>query len=198
MLEKTAKSTVKRTAKRASYDTKDLYPLIDDLKMAHVCFIQEGSPFSIPMLIWRIEDSVYIHGSRGSRLMKQLAKGKDVCLSFAEMNGWVMSKTAFHHSANYRSAVLFGQFEEVTNEQDQLHAYKLFVDQLEEGRWSQIKTPDEHELKATTLLKMNICEGAVKIRTGGPNDDEQDMIYPAWTGEIPLKKTWGAPIKIES
>ena len=194
MLKQTPKSKVKQTAKRASYDVADLYPLIDDLKMAHICFIQDAAPISIPMLIWRVNNHVYIHGSRGSRLMKQLVNGQEVCISFAELNGWVMSKTAFHHSANYRSAVLFGTFEEVTCDQEQLDSYKHFVDQLEVGRWDQIKTPDEKELKATTLLKMAIEEGAVKIRKGGPNDDEKDMIYPAWTGEIPFIKTWGEPI----
>ncbi len=191
MLEQTKKSKIKQASMRASYDTKDLYPIIDDLKMAHICFVQEGAPISIPMLVWRVEDAVYIHGSRGSRLMKQLTDGRDSCLSFAELNGWIMAKSAFHHSANYRSAVLFGQFEEVEGDDIQQEIYKDFVEQLEDGRWDKIRRPNDKEIKATTLLKMKIGEGAVKIRTGGPNDDKNDLDLPVWAGEIPLEKRWG-------
>ena len=191
MLTKTERSTVKRAPARASYDTADLYPIIDDLKMAHISFAQEGSPITIPMLCWRVGNAIFIHGSRGSRLIKQLSGGNTICVSFAELNGWVMAKSAFHHSANYRSAVLFGTFDIVEDDNQQLECYKAFVEQLEEGRWNQVRPPNEKELKATTLLKMNINEGAVKIRTGGPIDDPQDLSLLVWSGEMPLQKTWG-------
>jgi len=194
VLTKTERSTVKRAPARASYDTADLYPIIDDLKMAHISFTQEGSPITIPMLCWRVGNAIFIHGSRGSRLIKQLSDGNTICVSFAELNGWVMAKSAFHHSANYRSAVLFGTFDRVESDCDQLECYQSFIEQLEGGRWDQIRVPNEKELKATTLLKMNINEGAVKIRTGGPIDDPEDLPLPVWSGEIPLQRAWGEKI----
>ncbi|MBL4867990.1 MAG: pyridoxamine 5'-phosphate oxidase family protein [Pseudomonadales bacterium] len=194
MLNKTSQSQVKRSAFRASYMKADLYPIIDDLKMAHICFNQGGDPISIPMLCWRVDEAIYIHGSRGSRLVKQLTGGSNSCVSFAEFNSWVMAKSAFNHSANYRSAVLFGAFTAVDDEAEQLKIYTHFIEQLEPGRWNQIRVPNDKELKATTLLKMNIGEGAVKVRTGGPIDDRDDLSLAVWAGELPLIKRWGEKI----
>jgi nitroimidazol reductase NimA-like FMN-containing flavoprotein (pyridoxamine 5'-phosphate oxidase superfamily) len=194
-LKKTQRSEIKRAAKRASYQQSDLYPLIDELKLAHICFAPEGKPMSIPMLCWRVDNAIYIHGSRGSRLVKQLTSGLEACVSFAELNAWVMAKSGFHHSANYRSAVLFGYFELVEDEQQQLAAYEHFVEQLETGRWKQIRQPNEKELQATSLLRMDIDEGAVKQRQGGPNDDIEDLVLPVWVGEIPVIKTWGERVE---
>jgi uncharacterized protein len=191
MLTRTPVSEVKSAAQRASYKKSDLYPLIDELKMAHISFVQNGSPMSIPMLCWRVEDAIYIHGSRGSRLMKQLSGGGRSCVSFAELNSWVMAKSGFRHSANYRSAVLFGRFELLNDEVLQCEAYAHFIEQLEPGRWSQIRQPNMKELKATSLLKMDIDEGAVKMRTGGPNDADEDLSLDVWVGEIPLHRAWG-------
>lgn len=193
MLARSAKSKVRRSPKRASYERDDLYRIVDDLLMAHVCFVDQGEPVSIPMLCWRVDDDLYLHGSRGSRLMKQLCSGTSVCLSFAELNAWVMAKSAFHHSANYRSAVVFGQFEEVLEEGLQNDIYQSFIEQLEPGRWQQVRQPNQQELKATTLLKMPIIEASVKVREGGPNDDLEDMALPVWVGELPLNKHWGEP-----
>ncbi len=193
MLAKTKQSEIKRASSRASYKKEELFPIIDDLMMAHICFIQDGSPISIPMLCWRVDNLVFIHGSRGSRLIKQLSNGNKICLSFAELNGWVMAKSAFHHSANYRSAVLFGEFSVVSDDATQLRYYQSFVEQLEKGRWQHIRSPNAKELAATTLLSMEIDEGAVKVRTGGPIDDPEDMALSVWTGEIPLLRQWGEP-----
>ena len=193
MLAKTKQSEVKRASTRASYKKDELFPIIDDLMMAHICFIQDESPISIPMLCWRVDNLIFVHGSRGSRLIKQLTNGNKTCVSFAELNGWVMAKSAFHHSANYRSAVLFGEFSIVDNEATQLRYYQSFIEQLETGRWQHIRSPNAKELAATTLLSMEIDEGAVKIRTGGPIDDPEDMALPVWAGEIPLLRQWGEP-----
>ncbi len=193
MLAKTKQSEVKRASTRASYKKDELFPIIDDLMMAHICFIQDESPISIPMLCWRVDNLIFVHGSRGSRLIKQLTNGNKTCVSFAELNGWVMAKSAFHHSANYRSAVLFGEFSIVDDEATQLRYYQSFVEQLETGRWQHIRSPNAKELAATTLLSMEIDEGAVKIRTGGPIDDPEDMALPVWAGEIPLLRQWGEP-----
>jgi len=193
VLAKTKQSEVKRASTRASYKKDELFPIIDDLMMAHICFIQDESPISIPMLCWRVDNLIFVHGSRGSRLIKQLTNGNNTCVSFAELNGWVMAKSAFHHSANYRSAVLFGKFSIVNDEATQLQYYQSFVEQLETGRWQHIRSPNAKELAATTLLCMEIDEGAVKIRTGGPIDDPEDMALPVWVGEIPLLRQWGEP-----
>lgn len=182
MLEKTEKSTLKQAPVRASYQREDLYPLIDALKMAHISFIADGAPITIPMLCWRVGDDLYIHGNRNSRLIKQLADGCAVCVSFAVLDAWVMAKSAFHHSANYRSAVLFGEFSWVADDALQLAAYADFIEQLEAGRWQAVRQPDSAELAATGLLKMPISEGSVKSRSGGPNEKASDMALPVWHG----------------
>lgn len=190
----TTQSQLKSVPSRGSYKKEDAYAIIDQLKLAHISFAPAGQVVAIPMLCWRLGDYVYIHGSRNSRLCQQLSNGLHCCLSFAQLDAWVMAKSGFHHSANYRSLVLFGQFEPVTDETKQLAAYESFIEQLEPGRWQQLRQPNSKELNVTTLLRMPIAEGSVKCREGGPNDAKQDLDLDVWRGLIPLEHNWGEAI----
>ncbi|MFT6266862.1 MAG: nitroimidazol reductase NimA-like FMN-containing flavoprotein [Oleiphilaceae bacterium] len=180
------KSQVKRGAKRASYRKKKVFHLIDDLKMGHVGFAVNGQVFVIPLTVWRVEEHLYIHVMNKSRLQRLLESGEEVCISFAECNEWVMSKSAYHHSANYRSAVVYCVGERVAEPKQFDAAFKAVIEQLEEGRWQHIRPPNTNERKATALLKLSIIEGSFKSREGGPNEEAEDMALPVWHGTQPV------------
>ncbi len=181
-LHHTERSTVKRVAKRASYDKASVYRLVDDLKLGHLGFVVDGQATVIPITVWRAEDSLYIHMINKSRLQKYLEKGNEVCISFAETSEWVMSKSAFHHSTNYRSAVLYCTGERVNEEQLFDNAFKTIINQIEEGRWDKVRSPNNIERKATALMKLTINEGSFKQRTGGPVEEPEDLSLPVWNG----------------
>ncbi len=184
-LSKTIRSTLVRAKKRGSYNKEDVYQLIDDTKLGNVAFLENGSPIVIPMLVWRMDDFVYLHGSRIARIFERLPD-QEIAISFTELTEWVLAKSAFHHSANYRSAVLFGKPELVEDESLQLLAYESFINQIQDGRWSKVRHPNDKEMKATAMVRMQINEGSFKSRMGGPNDDKDDLELPVWAGVIPV------------
>ncbi len=185
-LEYSEKSYVKRGAKRASYDRESVYKLVDDLKLGHVGFVQAGQVFVIPITLWRVDDHLYLHVVNKSRLQKLLLSGQEVCISFAESQEWVMSKSAFHHSTNYRSAVVYCTGEQVKEEALFDEAFKTIINQIEPGRWEHIRPPNAKERKATALMKLTINEGAFKSRSGGPTEEPEDMALPVWHGTKPV------------
>jgi len=180
------KSQVKRGAKRASYHKDKVFKLIDDLKLGHVGFVVDGQVFVIPLTVWRVGEHLYIHVMNKSRLQRMIESGEEVCISFAECNEWVMSKSAYHHSANYRSAVVYCVGERVTEAEDFDNAFKEVIEQLEAGRWEHIRPPNPNERKATALLKLSIREGSFKSREGGPNEEPEDLDLPVWHGTKPV------------
>ena len=179
------RSRVQRAVKRASYDRETAYRLIDRLKTAHIGFVEEGEPRIIPITAWRLGDDLYVHTLNGGRLSRRLESGALLCISFAVTNEWVMTKSAFNHSANYESLVLFGHAVPVTDDADFDAAFRAIINQIEPGRWEQVRSPNDKERKATALFRIPIEEGAFKSRTGGPNDDPEDMALPVWHGLIP-------------
>ena len=185
-LTSTNKSHVRRGAKRASYFKEDVFRLIDDLKMGHVGFAIEGQVFVIPLTVWRVDEYLYIHVMNKSRLQRLLTSGEEVCISFAECNEWVMSKSAYHHSANYRSAVVYCVGERISEAELFDDAFKEVIEQLEPGRWEHIRPPNTNERKATALLKLTINEGSFKSRKGGPNEEPEDLDLPVWHGTKPV------------
>ena len=181
-LHHTKRSTVKRVAKRARYDKESVYQLVDDLKLGHLGFVVEGKAIVIPITVWRDGDNLYIHMINKSRLQKLLEKGEEVCISFAESSEWVMSKSAYHHSANYRSVVLYCTGTRVSEEAVFDDAFKVMINQMEEGRWDKVRPPNNIERKATALMKLTINEGSFKSRTGGPVEEPGDLSLPVWNG----------------
>ncbi len=185
-LHHTKRSTVRQVAKRASYAKQDVYQLVDDLKLGHVGFVDDGRAVVIPITVWRVADNLYLHVVNKSRLQKRLENGEEFCISFAEYNEWVMSKSAYHHSANYRSAVLYCTGRRVTDDETFDGAFKTLINQLEEGRWQQVRAPSKLERKATALMKLTINEGSFKRRAGGPNEEPDDLSLPVWNGTKPV------------
>lgn len=181
------RSRVQRAVKRASYDRETAYRLIDRLKTAHLGFVEDGEPRIIPITAWRLGDDLYVHTLNGGRLSRRLESGVLLCISFAVTNEWVMTKSAFNHSANYESLVLYGHAVPVTDHAAFDAAFRAIINQIEPGRWEQVRAPNDKERKATALFRIPIEEGAFKSRTGGPNDDPEDMALPVWHGTLPAR-----------
>ena len=188
-LTNSGKSKIRNGAQRASYQRADVYQLIDDLKLGHIAFVSNGHAVVIPMTIWRIEDALYLHVVNKSRLQKHLEDKQEVCISFAESKEWVLAKSAFRHSANYRSAVLYCTGERILDEGEFDHAFKVIIEQIEPGRWQHIRPPSKQERKGTALMRLTIDEGAFKARSGGPNEDKADLELPVWHGVKAVKNS---------
>ena len=147
--------------------------------------MEDGEPRIIPITAWRLNDDLYLHTLNGGRLSRRLESGALLCLSFAVTEQWVMSKSAFHHSANYASLVLFGRAQRVSDDDTFDAAFRAIIEQLEPGRWAQVRAPNAKERKATALFRIPIEEGAFKSRKGGPNEDPEDLALPVWHGTRP-------------
>lgn len=190
----TGRTTIKRLPKRAAYDRETVYAILDEGFVCHVGFAIDGSPYVIPTGYGRDGDLLYIHGSAASRMLRTLEQGIQVCVTVTLLDGLVLARSAFHHSMNYRSVVVFGVASVVTEEEEKLKALLAFSEQVIPGRWNEVREPDENELKATLVLKVPLTEASAKIRTGPPIDDEPDYALPVWAGELPLYLQAGAPV----
>lgn len=191
-----ARTRVHRVAQRAHYDQATLYAILDDARICHVAFADSQGVHCIPTACWREGEHLYIHGSNGSRMLQHAASGAQVCVSITHLDGLVFARAAFHHSMNYRSAVIYGAFEVVPDSR-KAAALDAFVESLAPGRSREARAANAKELAATTVLRIALNEAASKIRTGGPKDDEEDLALPVWTGVLPLALTPQAAVSAE-
>ena len=192
--EQTKRTKVNRTATRASYDRDLFNTIVDAVKFGHLAFSNDNGVHSIPMLVWRNNDSLYFHCSVGSRLVKLAEAQTDICISFASIDGYVFAKSAFKHSVNYRSAVIYGKCELVNDNAEKLEAFKKLLELYDKNRWEQVRAPGTEELAATALLKLPIVEAVIKVRSGPPVDKEDDKKLDVWAGVIPYLHQTGTPI----
>lgn len=193
----TERTTVKRLAKRGNYDRDTIAAILDEALFCHVAFIVDGSPVIIPTIHARVEDTLYFHGSAASRMLRTLKDGVEACVCVTLLDGLVLARSAFHHSMNYRSAVIFGRATEVTGREEKLRVLTAIVEHVARGRSRDARAPNDSELKATLVLSLPITEASAKIRTGGPVDDEEDYSMPIWAGVLPLKLHPQTPIADE-
>ncbi|AYO16725.1 pyridoxamine 5'-phosphate oxidase family protein [Vibrio owensii] len=191
MLSNTNRTEIKKGVHKAVSDVSKLHAIIDESLIAHVAITNESGPVVIPMLAWRFDDYVYIHGANNSRLLRSLKQGVQTCLTFTLFDGWVLARSAFHHSAHYRSAVVFGQFEIVDCNQEKDRLLNHFIEQIAPGRTEEVRLSNEKELKATMLLRIPLTEASVKISNFGVNDDAEDMDIPVWAGVLPYRTIVG-------
>lgn len=191
---KTDRTTVRRLPKRGAYDRETINAILDEAFICHVGFVVDGQPYVIPTGFARIGDDVYIHGSSASRMLKNLSKGIDVCVTVTLIDGLVLARSAFHHSINYRSVVILGKAEMVTEPDEKNKALEAFTEHVVPGRWAEVRGPTELELKATAVQRLPITEASAKIRTGDPVDNDEDYSMDVWAGVLPLKLTPGTPI----
>ena len=185
---------VVRGPKRASYDRKLVHGIIDDALICHVGTVVNGRPTMIPTAHWRVDERIYIHGASKNRILGAIAEGADACLCVTHLDGLVMARSAFHHSANYRSVVIYGKGEVVSDDEGKMEHSRLFMEKLEPGRWDTIREPNTQELKATMFLGFDLNEVSAKVRAGDPVDDDEDYSLPVWAGVLPCQNVWGTPI----
>lgn len=183
----TAKTTLKRLPKRGVFDRAVVNQILDEAFICHVGFVVDGQPFVIPTGYGRIENKLYLHGSAASRMLRSMAAGVEICVTVTLLDGLVLARTAFHHSFNYRSVMIFGRAVLVEDADEKMAALKAFTEQVIPGRWDDVREPNSQEMKATSVLVLPLEEVSAKVRTGPPLDDEEDMDWPVWAGVIPLQ-----------
>ena len=190
--EKTARNRVVRVPDRGHYDRETVYAVIDEALVCHVAFVQDGLPFVIPTLHARDGDRLLLHGATTSRLIQHVAAGQEVSVAMTLVDGLVLARSVFHHSVNYRSAVLFGRGE-LVEDGGKMAALERFTEKLVPGRWADARRPNPVELKATAVVAIPIDLASAKIRTGGPKDDPEDYALPVWAGVVPMETHYLLP-----
>jgi len=193
----TERTRVRRLANRGSYDMETIHSILDEALICHLGFVVDGSPVVIPTIHWRQDNELYFHGSVASRMLRNLRDGVDACVTVTLLDGLVLARSAFHHSMNYRSVVVFGKAREVTDRDEKLRSLDALVAHITPDRARDVRPPNESELRQTLVLALSIDEASAKIRTGGPVDDEEDYALPVWAGVVPLTLVKGAPIRDE-
>ena len=191
----TERTILKRLPKRASYQRKIIYKILDEGFICHVGFVDRDHPVVIPTAYGRVADTLYIHGSAASRMLRSLATRIPVCVTVTLVDGLVLARSVFHHSMNYRSVVIFGTAIAVRDKKEKLHALRSFSEQVLPGRWADVREPNKAELKQTLVLRIPLREASAKIRTGAPVDEESDYSLRVWAGELPLRIVPGTPIR---
>ena len=188
----TARTRVVREAHRGVYERAAAYEILDQGFICHVGFVVDGQPFVIPTAYGRSGDSLYIHGSAASRMLRNLDKGVPVCITVTLLEGLVLARSIFNHSMNYRSVVVLGTASAVLDPKEKLEALRRLSEHILPGRWAESRQPNEKELKQTLVLRLPIEEFSAKVRQGPPIDDEEDYSFPTWAGVIPLELVPGA------
>jgi uncharacterized protein len=189
-LSTTSRTTLGRLRERGATDRTDLYAVLDAGLVCHVGLVREGAPVVLPTGYGRIGDTLYVHGSTGARWLRE----GPVCVTVTHLDGIVHARSVFHFSMNYRSAVVLAEARTVVDEQERWDALEAIVEHLAPGSWGYARTPSRKEMAATTVLAVDLAEASVKIRTGPPGDDAEDVTDAVWAGVVPLTSTYGTPI----
>lgn len=190
----TPRTQIKRLTQRGEYERQVIYQILDEGLVCHVGFAVDGQPFVIPTAYGRVGDRLYIHGSPASRMLRSLESGIEVCVTVTLLDGLVLARSAFHHSMNYRSVVIFGTAMTVQDPNQKLEALQAFSEHIIPGRWAEVRQPSRQEIQATLVLSLPLDEASAKVRTGSPNDDEADYSLPVWAGVVPLQIIAGEAI----
>jgi uncharacterized protein len=190
----TERTTLKRLPKRGVFERERVYSILDEGFVCHVGFVVEGRPFVIPTGYGRLGDTLFIHGSAASRMLRTLAGNLDVCVTVTLIDGLVLARSAFHHSMNYRSVVIFGTASVVRETAEKIEALRAFSEHVIPHRWNEVREPNDNELKATMVLRLPLVEASAKVRSGPPLDDESDYELSTWAGEVPLRLVAQTPI----
>ena len=193
----TNRTQVRRLPKRATYDKEQVHAILDAGYICHVGFVVDGQPFVIPTGYARFGDQLYIHGSAASRMLRSAGEGVDVCVTVTLVDGFVLARSVFHHSMNYRSVVVLGKARLVTDPEEKRAALRCFTNHIVAGRWEEARQPTDQELKATNVLALPLEEVSAKVRTGPPVDDEEDYSMPIWAGVVPIRGQVGEPLPDE-
>ena len=190
----TPRTRLRRLPERGVFDRAAIYRILDEAFICHVAFVVEGQPFAMPTGYARLGDALYFHGSAASRMLRTLRGSVDACVTVTLLDGLVMARSAFHHSMNYRSVVVFGKARDVSDREEKLRALERLVEHIAPGRSAEVRAPNESELRQTLVLALPLEEASAKVRTGGPVDDADDYQLPVWAGVVPMRIVRGEPI----
>jgi hypothetical protein len=190
----TERTGLKRLPQRGVYERETIYNILDEGFVCHAGFMANGEPVVLPMAYGRVRNALYLHGSAAGRMLRALARGTPVCVTVTLLDGLVLARSAFHHSMNYRSVVVFGTALVVKDKIEKLKALHAISEHIVPGRWVEVREPNDAELKQTLVLQLPLTEVSAKIRTGPPVDEETDYDLPVWAGELPLSVVVGEPI----
>ena len=193
-LPSTQRTTLKRLPQRGSFERQKINAILDEGFICHVAFVLNGGPVVIPTGYARAGDELIIHGSQASRMLRQVGQGIDVCVNVTLIDGLVLARSAFHHSMNYRSVVIFGRARLIEDREEKVSALTALSEHMIPGRWAEVRGPNDRELQLTTVLSIPLTEASAKVRTGPPVDDEEDYDLPVWAGVIPLQMTASEPV----
>jgi uncharacterized protein len=185
---------VRRLHERGRYDAETINGILDSMPICHVGYVFEGTPYVTPTMQWREGGHIYWHGSSASRMLEAV-DGAEVCVTVTIIDGLVLARSAFHHSANYRSVMVKGYAIKIIDKNEKEARLRSFVERMYPGRWEMLRPMNGQEFKATTVLSLPLNEASAKVRTGGPKDDEEDYALPIWAGVIPLKLEVFPPIE---
>ena len=193
-LQQTDRTRLRRKPDRGSYDRDVANAILDEALICHVGFAVDGHTTVIPTTYARVEDSLYLHGAAGNHALRTLAGGVDCCVTVTLLDGLVLAKSAFHHSMNYRSVVLFGRAGPIDDLDEKRRALDAFIEHMQPGRSTETRAPTDKELRATLVVRLPVDEASVKVRSGGPIDDPDDLELPHWTGVIPISLVRSAAV----
>lgn len=194
---RTARTRIKRLPKRGHYDRETLYRILDEALICHVGFVENQQPYVIPINFARMDDSIVLHGAKANRLLKHVEDGHPICVEATIVDGLVLARSIFHHSMNYRSAIVFGKGQLIQDEQEKLSALRAVTEHLIPGRWQEARLPNRKELNATSVVSIKIDEASAKVRTGPAVDEEEDYALPVWAGILPLQEMPSLPVRDE-
>jgi nitroimidazol reductase NimA-like FMN-containing flavoprotein (pyridoxamine 5'-phosphate oxidase superfamily) len=190
----TPRTKVRRRSQRGAYDKATVHSILDEGLICHVGFAVEGQPYVIPTLYARDGERLYLHGSAVSRMLKTLAEGVDVCVTVTLVDAFVLARSAFHHSMNYRSVVALGRAQLLTDHAERMHALRMLTNHIVPGRWEEVREPNELEMRQTAVLTLPLEEVSAKIRDAQAKDDEEDYALSAWAGIVPISTQVGKPV----
>jgi uncharacterized protein len=185
---------VRRMAERSHYERATIHSILDEALVCHMGFADTGTPVVIPTAYARVGDQLYLHGAVGNAALRALASGAPACVTVTLIDGLVLARSAFHHSLNYRSVVIFGCASEVADTEEKRRAVTAIVEHIVPGRSADARPPTDAELRATRVVRMPISEASAKVRTGGPKEDPEDLGLRVWAGQVPLSMVAGAPL----
>jgi uncharacterized protein len=188
------RTEIRRLAKRGSYDRDLINSILDEALISHVGFVHEGVPVVIPTIHARVGDTLYLHGSPASRMLRSMRSGDEISVNVTLIDGLVVARAAFHNSMNYRSVVVFGSPRMVDCSDEKRDALEAITNHVIPRRWSESRPMTDREMQSTLVVALAVDEASAKVRTGGPVDDEADYDLPIWAGVIPLRLTPGVPI----
>jgi len=192
-LSPTARTRLGRSRERARFDRTALYEILDAGMICHLGVVADGAPMVVPTGYGRIADTLYLHGSSGARSLRAGATG-EICVTVTHLDGIVLARSIFHHSVNYRSAMIYGVPREITGEEEKLAGLRAISERLAPGQWDAVRAPNRRELAGTALLALPLTEASVKVRQGPPVDEEEDYALDVWAGVLPVRPTFGEPV----